>query len=107
MKRTLTLVAIALVLIAFLVTVGYCSRGDEVRKAEAGENVAEGRTVSAVEAINEIRKLGERAEATDAQVQQAQEAVRNARPEDRSAEFRYRACLLQQRTDCDGLQPTR
>lgn len=107
MKRYLTLAAAILALVAILVTIGYCSRGDEARKAKAGESVAEGRTVSAVEAINEIGKLGDRADATDAQVQQAQEAVRNARPEDRNAEFRYRACILQQRTDCDWLQPAR
>jgi hypothetical protein len=107
MKRYLTLAAIVLALVAVLVTIGYCSRGDAVRKAKAGESVAEGRTVSAVEAINEIGKLGERADATDQQVQKAQEAVRNARPEDRNAEFRYRTCILQQRTDCAGLQPTR
>lgn len=100
-------IALSVVVLLVLVTLGWCSSREESKRAKVGETMAEGRTVSAVEAIKEIEALGERSDATDQQVQQAQEAVRNARPEDRAAEFRYRACILQQRTDCDGLQPTR
>lgn len=105
--RIVSIGVVVCLLIVIGLTLAWCGQREKARDAKAGETIAEGRTVSAVEAINEIGKLGERADATDADVREAQDAVRKAKPEDRNAEFRYRACLLQRRTDCDGLQPAR
>jgi hypothetical protein len=73
------------------------------RQADADAALSEGRTTSAVEAITAIGELGQRADATDAQVKEAQDAVRQAAPDDRDRVFRHRVCVLQQRPDCDRL----
>lgn len=111
LDKTLSAIVACLVaaaVLAVLVFGGlYLSERRKAQEARAGESVAQGRTTSAVEAIKEIGELGERSNATDEQVRQAQEAVRNAAPEDRQRTFAYNACVLQHRTDCDGLLGTR
>lgn len=108
--RTLPLrtwLILGVIVFTVVMTLAYCHARDQAKQARAGEIVAEGRTVSAVEAIEKIDALGERANATDAEVAQAKENVRNASPENRADAFRYNACVLQHRTDCDGLLRTR
>lgn len=96
-------IALLCLIVLAVFVLGRCTRGDEVREANAGRTQTEGRTVSAVEAINTINDLGERSNATDAEVESATNAIRQADPADRDRVFRYRACLLQHRPDCDGL----
>lgn len=93
---------IALLIIAVL-TLSWCSERKRTSEARAGEAVAEGRTTSAVEAINETGKLADRGQATDATVEDSQDAIRQAAPADRDRVARHRLCVLQQRPDCDRL----
>ena len=102
-KRVVTIAVIALLLVVIGLTVGYCRSRDEAREQRGKTEQSEGRTVSAVEAITAINDLGERSNATDAQVENATNAIRQADPADRDRVFRYHACLLQHRSDCDGL----
>ena len=96
------LIIVGLLIIVAL-TLGYCSQREKAQKAHDAQTQAEGRTVSATEAIQAINNLGERSNATDAQVENATDAIRQADPADRDAVFRYHVCLLQHRTDCDRL----
>lgn len=98
----IVLIVVGLLLIIAL-TLGYCSQREKAQKARDAQTQAEGRTVSATEAIQAINDLGERSNATDAQVENATDAIRQANPADRDAVFRYHVCLLQHRTDCDRL----
>ncbi len=103
-RAFVSLAAIICLLIVILSVMAYRQKQDDKRDQAGREAVTEGRTQSAAEAISEIGKLGERADATDDEVRQAMESVRDASPEDRASVFRYRACLLQHRTDCSRLQ---
>ncbi len=104
-RKTLGLAVVAILcLLALTLSVRGCMEARKAeREARNDRQMAEGRTVSATEAISEIGKLGERSGATDTEVKQAQEAVRNASPEDRRRVWVYRTCLLQHRTDCSRL----
>lgn len=102
-RRVLVIVSICLILLVVLLTVGFCRSRDAEKQANNATTQAEGRTVSAVEAINTINDLGERSNATDAEVESATNAIRQADPADRDRVFRHSVCLLQHRTDCDGL----
>lgn len=102
-RKWATLIIFALVVVLIFSVLSMCHQRDERRKAEGERNLAEGRTVSAVEAINEIGKLNERGEVTDREVQDAHDKIRKASPDDRSRIARYELCRLQHRTDCDGL----
>lgn len=104
--RWAALGAVVLLLILTVFVIGRCTRGDDVQKAKGDTMLAEGRTVSAVEAITQIGELGQRADATDAQVKEAQDAIRQADPADRDRVFRHRVCVLQHRADCDRLLGT-
>lgn len=103
-KSWLYLAAVIALLVLAVFVMGRCSQNDRIRDAKNAQTQSEARTVSATEAINTINELGERSDATDAQVENATDAIRQADPADRDAVFRYHACLLQHRTDCDGLQ---
>lgn len=102
LAKNFIILAVLVVAILFL-GVGYCAQRDKAKEARNAQTQSEARTVSATEAINTINELGERSDATDAQVENATHAIRQADPADRDAVFRYHACLLQHRTDCDGL----
>ena len=103
-KRVMTITIIALLLVVIGLTVGYCRSRDEAREQRGKTEQSEGRTVSAVEAITAINDLGERSNATDAQVENATNAIRQADPADRRRVGDYQLCRLQQRTDCDRMQ---
>ena len=103
-KRVVTITIIALLLVVIGLTVGYCRSRDEAAQESAKRVQSEGRTVSAVEAITEIGRLNERGDATDEEVENAQNAIRQASPEDRDAVARYHLCKLHNRSDCDGVQ---
>ena len=104
---TPALTRIVLIIVALLIiialTLGYCGQREKAQKARDAQTQAEARTVSATEAIKAINDLGERSNATDTQVENATDAIRQADPADRNAVFRYHVCLLQHRTDCDRL----
>lgn len=100
---TKILLIIVGLLIIVALTLGYCSQREKAQKARDAQTQAEARTVSATEAIKAINDLGERSDVTDAQVENATDAIRQADPADRDAVFRYHVCLLQHRTDCDRL----
>lgn len=102
-RRVLVLGFLICLLLVVMLTVGFCRTREAVREERAATTKAEGRTVSAVEAIEQINDLGERSNATDAEVESATNAIRQADPADRDRVFRHRVCLLQHRTDCDGL----
>jgi hypothetical protein len=95
--------AIAL-LVLVLFVMGRCSRGDEVREAKADRAMADARTQSATEAITEIGRLDDRGAATESQVKEAQDAIRQADPADRDRVARAHLCRLQHRPDCDRVQ---
>ena len=102
-KSWLWLAAAVCLLVIAIFVLGRCSQRDAINEARQNETKAEARTESAVDAIEKINDLGERSNATDAEVEQAANAIRQADPADRDRVFRYRVCLLQHRTDCDGL----
>jgi len=95
--------AVILLLVAGLFVLGRCSRGDDVREARDAKALGDARTTSAVEAINEIGRLDDRGEATDKEVSDAQDAIRQAAPADRDRVARARLRCLQHPADCDGL----
>lgn len=97
------LAACALV-VAIWLAVHFITAPKRARIAEADAALSQGRTDSAVQAINDIAKLNERGDASDAEVEQAHEAIRKADPASRDRVARYRLCILQQRADCDGVQ---
>ncbi len=101
LTRIVLIVAGLLIIVAL--TLGYCSQREKAKQARDAQTQAEARTVSATEAIKAINDLGERSNATDTQVENATDAIRQADPADRDAVFRYHVCLLQHRTDCDRL----
>ncbi len=103
LTKILSAVALVLLLVVTLLAMGYCSQREKAKEARDAQTQAEARTVSATEAIKAINDLGERSNATDAQVENATDAIRQADPADRDAVFRYHVCLLQHRTDCDRL----
>ncbi|MEH6697187.1 MAG: hypothetical protein V7672_00665 [Brevundimonas sp.] len=90
-----------LILIVFVM--GKCSRNEEINKANADQSMAEARTQSAAEAITEMGALNDRGVASDQQVQEAQNAIRQADPADRDRIARLELCRLQSRPDCDRL----
>lgn len=98
--RWAALGAVVLLLIVAVFVIGRCTRGDDLKTAKGDTMLAEGRTTSAVEAINEIGRLEDRGRATEAQVEQAHDAIRQADPADRDRIARDQLCLLQRRDDC-------
>lgn len=81
LDKTARLIVVALVALALLCLIGfglsYCSRGDKL-KAERGEKiVADGRTASAVEAIDTIAENTSANAATHDDVKEAQDAIRS------------------------------
>lgn len=94
---------IAAICLALILLLAYCGQRDRVREAENARDFVEGRTLSAGDAIEAIHDLNERGQATQQDVQEAQDAIRQADPSVRSRVARYELCRLQHRSDCDGL----
>lgn len=103
LTKILSAVALVLLLVVTLLIMGYCSQREKAQQARDAQTQAEGRTVSATEAIKEIGSLNERGQATDIQVENAQNAIRQADPADRDRIARYHLCVLQQQPDCKRL----
>lgn len=103
LTKILSAVTLVIVLVVVVLTLGYCSQREKAQKARDAQTQAEGRTVSATEAIKEIGSLNERGQATDTQVENAQNAIRQADPADRDRIARYHLCVLQQQPDCKRL----
>lgn len=93
------LAAIGLIVIAIFV-LGRCSQNDRLRQERANADKSEARTESAVEAINDITKLGERGYASDEQVAQAQERIRQADASQRNRVAREQLACIQSRSTC-------
>ena len=100
-RRVLVIVSICLILLVVLLTVGFCRSRDAEKQANNATTQAEGRTVSAVEAINTINDLGERSDATDAEVESAVRAINNAPPDQKEKVWREQIACLQGLTSCD------
>jgi hypothetical protein len=103
-RMALSMAALIVLLIFIVLALSWCSERERAGKASNAATMAEGRTTSAVEAINETGKLAERGQATDATVEDSQDAIRQADPADRDRVARARLCRLQQRTDCHRVQ---
>lgn len=106
MNRLLAIGGLVVALVLILLTLAWCSERKRANEARGDQAVAEGRTTSAVEAIDAITDLGQRADVTDTEVKEAQDAIRQASPADRDRVFRHRLCVLQHRADCDRLLGT-
>ena len=108
--RTFSRLAWALGLLVLMgliiLAVSWCSERRRGSEAKTDRDMAQGRTTSAVEAITEIGKLEDRGRATDTQVEEAHDAIRQAAPADRDRVARYQLCVLQHRSDCDGMLRT-
>lgn len=99
--RTTVVMAGAVVIFCFVMAFWLIlHNAGNARKAKDGETVAQGRTTSAVEAIEAIGELNERGQATDAQVEKAQNEIRQADPADRDRIARAQLCILQNRPSC-------
>ena len=83
MRRVVAGGLIVLALAILLLTLSWCGERKRAREAGGDAALAEGRTTSSVEAITEIGELGDRGLATDAQVKEAQDAIRQAPPRPR------------------------
>lgn len=94
--------AVAALCLVFFV-VSYCSQREKLKEARGAEAAAEGRTISATEAIKEMGALADRGEALDSEVKEAQDAIRKAPPAERNRVARYQLCRVQQLTNCDRL----
>ena len=96
---------LALIGLVVIIVVGlaYCQQRDRAREAENARDFVEGRTLSAGDAIEAIHELGERDQATQQDVQEAQDAIREtpAGP-DRNRVARERLACLQRRASCSG-----
>lgn len=103
LTKILSAVTLVIVLVVVALTLGYCGQREKAKQARDAQTQAEGRTVSATEAIKEIGSLNERGQATDTQVENAQNAIRQADPADRDRIARYHLCVLQQQPDCKRL----
>lgn len=103
LRRIGALIALVVLLVLILLTLSWCGERRRAAEARGERDMAQGRTVSAVEAIDKIGDLQERGDATDAQVEEAHNAIRQADPADRDRVARHRLCVLQQRPDCDGM----
>ena len=101
--RVAWLAAAIVLLILVVFVLGKCSQGDEIRAARDDAGMADARTASAVEAITEIGRLEDRGQATEAQVEEAENAILQADPEERDRVARAHLCRLQSRPDCDRL----
>lgn len=99
-RRIITLITLVAVLCGVMAVLTICSQREKLKAARDDQTVAEGRTVSAVEAIREIDALGQRGAVSNKEVTDAQDAIRNARPEDRDAVARTRLACLQDGTRC-------
>lgn len=102
-RRWVALGVLIVVLLFAGAVLTMCNARKEAAQARSEAKVAGGRTVSAVEAINEIGKLGERSDSTDLEVEEAKNAILKADPDERDRVFRHRVCVLQHRPDCDRL----
>lgn len=103
LRGALYLAGLVLLLVVILLALSWCSERERSKQARGERDLARGRTVSAVEAITEIGDLQDRGLASDAQIEEAHNAIRQADPADRDRVARHRLCVLQQRPDCDGL----
>ena len=102
-RRWVAIGALVVALCLVMAILTMCQSRREAATANAKARVSDGRTVSAVEAINEIGKLGERADVTDIEVEEAKNAILKADPAKRDRVFRHRVCVLQHRPDCDRM----
>jgi len=102
-RMALAVGALIVMLIFIVLALSYCSERDRAKQAKNDATMAQGRTTSAVEAITEIGKLEDRGQATDTQVEEATNAIRQAAPADRDAVARAHLCRLQHRPDCDRM----
>lgn len=100
-RRIITIITLIAVLCGVMAVLTICSQREKLKAARDDRTVAEGRTVSAVEAIKEIDALGQRGAVSNKEVTDAQEAIRNARPEDRDAVARARLACLQDSARCE------
>jgi len=107
LDKTASRIAGAMITLALLCligfTFGYCAQKARMKSVKAEATMSQGRTTSAVEAIKEIGDLGDRGEVTDTEVKDAQDAIRQAPAADRNAVARRQLCIVQHRTNCDGL----
>lgn len=98
---------IAGVCVLAILALGWRSGCTQAREARQAQRQAEARTDSAIVAIEEISALEDRGQATDAEVEQAHEAIRSTPAgEQRNRRARYELCRLHDRPDCDRLLGT-
>ncbi len=101
--RWAVLIAAILLLILTVFVIGRCSTSDDLKKSREETALGNARTESATEAIREIGKLRERGDIGQQELKEAQDAIRQANPDDRDRVARYELCRLQHRSDCDRL----
>lgn len=98
-------VVIAAVVILIIVALGLAYCGQRERNARLGDDLkkSDTRTGSAVVAIEEIDKLGQRGEVAANELEKAQNAIRQADPVDRDAIARRQLECLQHGSACNGV----
>lgn len=103
LTRLIIIAAIALLILAL--GIGYCSQRE--RSARLADDLAKSdtRTGSAVVAIEEIDKLGQRGQVATNELEKAHDAIRKAdSPAERDAIARRQLECLQHGSACDGVQ---
>jgi hypothetical protein len=95
-----TLLLAALVVLILLSLLGWRAGCKAAKTAGDQATIADGRTATAVQALDVIADNAAADAATQTQVNEAQDAVLNAAPADRERVARYELCKLQGRSPC-------
>lgn len=97
-----TMIVLIAVTALCMILVGYCSRGDEVRKAKAGETFADSRTSSAQDASTVRDGVEGKTQDIRDNVKAGTDAIRNAPDADRNFVAACRLCRIDDssRSDC-------
>lgn len=103
MKRVVSLSVLALILVLFLFAVSFCHQRDKAARLSDDIAKSDTRTGSAVVAIEEIDKLGERNQVAKNELEKAHDAIRQASPSDRDAIARRQLECLQHGSACNGV----
>lgn len=95
-----TLLVGALVVVLLLMLLSWRSACTSLDRAKDQATIADGRTATAVETLDVVARNAADDAATQQQVKEAQDAVRQADPADRERVARHELCKLQGRSPC-------
>lgn len=96
-------IAAVVILLVVVLGVAWCAQREKAANLSNDLAKSDTRTGSAVVAIEEIDKLGQRGEVAANELEKAQDAIRQANPVDRDAIARRQLECLQHGSACNGV----